>query len=120
MVMIAARDDPVKKNALKREPRRALSLGWASSNQQRPKQDPPLIKLEAPTIAGVMPTPMTARATMNMAVFTEPASDISVVKHRLTQTSTEKQDQATNLCTSSSTESICDDRNNRYRQNSLT
>lgn len=34
MVIIAARADPVKKNALNSEPKRARSLGWASSDHQ--------------------------------------------------------------------------------------
>jgi len=59
IVIMAANADPVKKKALNREPSRALSLGCANS----------LIKFEAPTIAGVMPTPMTARDTINIAVF---------------------------------------------------
>lgn len=73
IVMMAAKEDPVKKKALNREPSRARSFGCASSASSAWTtvrfDHLPLIRLDAPTMPGVMPIPMMTRDTINIAVF---------------------------------------------------
>lgn len=82
----------MKKNALKSDPRRARSFGWASSTttistefehtdnrkiQNGHSVDLPLIRLDPPTMAGVIPIPIMTRAAMNMPRFCDAVSEES-------------------------------------------
>ena len=46
-----------------------------------PLLDLPLMRLDPPTIAGVIPIPMTTREAMNMPRFCEAVSGVSYERH---------------------------------------
>ena len=88
------------------------------------ESDLPLIKLEAPTMAGVIPTPIIARETINIAVFWAAVSGrvsamLPARVSTLTKNGSDHNHYTSQLGTSSTTKFVRNKRDDRYRSNGL-